>query len=548
MDSVVEGTDLGPNGAGIAIGLLEASVQEGASIDLVMEMGGLVSLTTSWLSIANDEFHAGDVTEEVEVEIDLGDGIVWEMAFDQNGALEMVLPSDVTASFDSEFETVQHELNLTMDYSAGLNFEIQADTAENRVMEFTRRVNSDLVVEVISVVEGTAEFDNSDLTELNGIEDDNGYKVIELKLSLTYEGTEISDEFTATGTIAMTPDSQYWTVEYLNSSTDDEWLDVMDISMGIGENNSDPMQVLSQEVDVRITLPLQNQSLSFAEGHAVNMRFTADGGMSESSVRVYVPQQFNVSLEDAPESIGVGVGKESLVTLRVVNNGNGDDNTTIRSSLNCEGWFVTPPISNITVAASSERSQSFTIKAPEDADSDESCNVDFTLDSEGVFDTQTQTTEAIISVAKLVIDEGGVEPQLADAKANADGEFRIPIRNEGFLTAPKVKVTLKADELGNTVYAEQTIEIAVPANGVTFATFPYSDLPPGDARLFVTLEVIDTPIHEDSDEDAILTIQFSNMADEDGESDWLVIVIVILTGLVLFGGYKTARKGSSGRF
>ena len=38
--------------------------------------------------------------------------------------------------------------------------------------------------------------------------------------------------------------------------------------------------------------------------------------MSESSVRVYVPQQFNVSLEDAPESIGVGLGKESLVTPR----------------------------------------------------------------------------------------------------------------------------------------------------------------------------------------------------------------------------------------
>lgn len=545
---VVEGTDLDQNGGGIAVGLLEASVQEGASIDLVMEKGGLVSLTTSWLSIANEEFHAGDVTEEVDVEIDLGDGIAWEMPFDQNGALELVLPSDVTASFDSEFETVQHELNLTMDYSTGLNFEIQADTAENRVMEFTRRVNSDLVVEVISVVEGTAEFDNSELTELNGIEDDNGYKVIELKLSLTYEGTEISDEFTATGTIAMTPDSQYWTVEYLNSSTDDEWLDVMDISMGIGENNSDPMQVLSQEVDVRITLPLQNQSLSFAEGHAVNMRFTADGGMSESSVRVYVPQQFNVSLEDAPESIGVGVGKESLVTLRVVNNGNGDDNTTIRSSLNCDGWSVLPSISNITVAASSERSQSFTIKAPADADSDESCNVDFTLDSEGIFETQTQTTEAIISVAKLVIDEGGVEPQLADAKANADGEFRIPIRNEGFLTAPNVVVTLKADELGNTVYAEQSITITVPANDVAFATFPYSDLPPGDARLLVTLEVIDTPIHEDSDDDAILTIQFSNMADEDGESDWLVIVIVILTGLVLYGGYKTARKGSSGRF
>ena len=46
----------------------------------------------------------------------------------------------------------------------------------------------------------------------------------------------------------------------------------------------------------------------------------------------------------------------------------------------------------------------------------------------------------------------------------------------------------------------------------------------------------------------ILTIPFSNMASEDGESPFLVIVIVALTLLVLYGGYNTARKGSSGRF
>ena len=145
-------------------------------------------------------------------------------------------------------------------------------------------------------------------------------------------------------------------------------------------------------------------------------------------------------------------------------------------------------------------------------------------------------------------DEGGVEPRNADAKANADGQFRIPIRNKGFLTASKVEVTLEADELGDTVYAKENVTISVPANGVAYAVFDYSGLPPGDARLKVTVEVIDTPVHEDSQDSEIITIKFSKIADEDAESDWLVIVIVILTGLVLFGGYKTAKKGSSGRF
>ena len=62
------------------------------------------------------------------------------------------------------------------------------------------------------------------------------------------------------------------------------------------------------------------------------------------------------------------------------------------------------------------------------------------------------------------------------------------------------------------------------------------------------MDVIGTPTHVESAESEIITITFSNIADEDGDSDWLVVVIVLLTGLVMYGGYKTARRGSSGRF
>ena len=113
---VVEGTDADENGGGIATGLLEASVQDGASIDLVMEKGGLISLTTSWLTIESTQFNAGDVSDDVVVEIDLGDGVVWEMPFDSEGKFQAILPAG-SVSFDSEFETVQHDLELTMDYS-----------------------------------------------------------------------------------------------------------------------------------------------------------------------------------------------------------------------------------------------------------------------------------------------------------------------------------------------------------------------------------------------------------------------------------------------
>ena len=109
------------------------------------------------------------------MELDLGDGVEWNMEFDSNGELEMVLPAG-NVILDSDFETVQHELNLTMEYTAGLSVDVIQDTAEDRIMEFTRRVNSDLVVEVISIGEDTAVFDSSDLSEMTAIEDGDGYK------------------------------------------------------------------------------------------------------------------------------------------------------------------------------------------------------------------------------------------------------------------------------------------------------------------------------------------------------------------------------------
>ena len=92
----------------------------------------------------------------------------------------------------------------------------------------------------------------------------------------------------------------------------------------------------------------------------------------------------------------------------------------------------------------------------------------------------------------------------------------------------------------------------IPAEDVRYFEFTYSDMPPGDARLRVSVEVMDPAnedaVADDSADEAILTIPFSNMASEDGESPFLVIVIVAFTLLVLYGGYNTARKGSSGRF
>ena len=87
--------------------------------------------------------------------------------------------------------------------------------------------------------------------------DDEGYVEIELTLNLKYEGTEIADQFTASGGTGVTPDAEFWSIEFLNGSDgeDEIWTDVMDVSMGVGVDNNDTDQVLETNVTVKIILP-----------------------------------------------------------------------------------------------------------------------------------------------------------------------------------------------------------------------------------------------------------------------------------------------------
>ncbi|MEL0101513.1 MAG: hypothetical protein VW862_07435, partial [Euryarchaeota archaeon] len=546
----VEGTDTDDNGGGIAVGLLEASVQEGASLDLEMRKGGRLALTSTWTDIQNNVLTAGDVGEDVFVTISLGEEIEWDVAFDSNGEVNIVLPScegaESCVDLESEFDTVQHDLNLTMPYSSGIVVDIDQDTALDKEMQFTKKVDSDLIVSIGSINSG-ADYSVDDLTELNAKESDsNDYEVIELTLNLTYDGTEIEDMFSTSGSLDLTQDSEYWAVEFKDA--DGNWVDSINVTMGIGQNNSDENQVLTTQVDVRITLPLQNQSITYDDGHTVKMRFTADGGLSEETVVVRVPQIYNITLEDAPESVGVADGGTVIVTLRVDNLGNGDDTVSITSSIPQEcvdaGWDVTPKLSNITIAANNDRSQSFTVHAPTNSTLDD-CDVAFEATSEGDFEVQTASTEVVIAVADLAILIESIEPRNADAFANQDGIFRVPIENTGFLSTGDVIVYLEASQEG-TDYPTQQTTIRIAAQDVEWAEFPYSDLPPGTAHLRVRLDVIDTPL-DSTVEPVDFSRKFSNVADGE-ESPWITVVIFMLTILALYGGYKVARKGSSSRF
>jgi hypothetical protein len=102
-------------------------------------------------------------------------------------------------------------------------------------------------------------------------------------------------------------------------------------------------------------------------------------------------QQYNISLYDTPDSIEVEDGQYFTVSVRISNNGNGDDTILVRPDLEqtCidSGWSVMPTISNVTIAPDSERSMAFAFYPTANSTVD-SCEFYIYADSEGVFETQ----------------------------------------------------------------------------------------------------------------------------------------------------------------
>ena len=134
-DWVVVVTEANPgiNGGGVAIGLLEASVSDGGNVSMVMALGGYVDLSTSWTDIQQNNHHAGAdadgasmIAEDVELEVTYNE-MSWMVALPASGVLEDQLFPEGSVSFDSEFMTVQHSMDLDMEYYGGQTTAVNAD-------------------------------------------------------------------------------------------------------------------------------------------------------------------------------------------------------------------------------------------------------------------------------------------------------------------------------------------------------------------------------------------------------------------------------------
>ena len=551
---VVSQSNPGPNGGGVAIGLLDASVANGGNITMVMALGGYVDLTTAWTDIDQNEHHAGSADEgsdmiegTVELEVSF-DGQSWMVDVPASGELRELFPEG-SVSFDGEFMTVQHATAVEMEYYGGQTTTITADSTIAATLQFNRRVNSALDITFNDASLSDATLLNAEDSEIEAVvsaTNESVYSTITFDYDIAYNGTEIMDVFSVEGEMGLAQDSDLWTVQFWNA-TSEAYEDSISVSLGLGDADTDA--VLSTSVKVQITLPEVAEAWHLANGHRMTMRLQTDlGESSQASVKVFVPQTFAFSVSDATEELGMSALVERQFSFALTNNGNGQDSFTIEllESGVPEGWSVTPMMSTLTLNKDETRTQQFTVFAPasySDDDGDFLLTVYVNSQDENVDREEVEVTIKKATI-KLTIDEDRISTD-SDQIAGQAGAVRVAVVNEGLLDAPSVIVYLTppgGEELQQS--------IAVPAGGEAMAVFDGLTFSQGSQRFDYRVEVAGAEAEsvDSVPEPGDFSIEYNPETTADGESAWMTLLIALLAVLVVYGGVRTARSRGGSKF
>ena len=540
---VVSEADAPFNGGGIAVGILDAAVQDGGTIDLVMSKGGWIDINTQFTSFNLQPFNAGTdnssspVTTVVEVEVDLGEGQVWNLPIESDGTLEVLLPSG-SASFSSEFSTVQRD--LTMNYSSGISID-NGDEGRTAVMlSYNRKTNSDLTLGVDNVVNVTGlTNENRDMIATLMTDDVTNYSSIEFEVLATYGGTEIMDTFAVSGSVTVSPDQEDWSLEFYNGSG---WVDSIDLSLGIGD--VDGNATMNGTVLARISLPSVEDAWHLENGHSLNIRFMADtGDLTEVSLNVAVPQYFGFNTTEVTETVGVSPAGSTTAGLTINNNGNGDDSFTYEVLDNLpDGWTVAPMNGVTTIAKDNLRDLAFTISSDASFESGEVL-MTVRITSE---DGESQDVEITIESARISLsfdDDKTLSRSNNYADVNPNNVV-IVIENTGLRTASEVTVYLTPKTSG----VEYNLTLSVAALSTQDFEFSLPAASQGIERFDVRAEVTgDDANFTTSTPDEDFGIEYVVQGSDEEDSSLIIITIIALIFIILYFGIKAARtRGGSG--
>ena len=540
------------NGGGVAVGLLDAEVQDGGTIELVMSKGGWVDLSTEFTSFNLQTFNAGTDNSEspvdavVDVEVDLGDGKAWAVPLEADGTMEVLLPAD-SVTFNSEFTTVQRD--LTMNYTAGISID-NGDEGRTAVMlSYNRKTNSDLVLSVTNVEGATVLGDeNRDLLATVNTDDDVNYTAIEFDVVSVYEGTEISDPFVVTGSVTVSPDQDDWAVEFFNGTVNgtDEWIESTIVQLGIGDVAENA--TLDETVRARIVLPSVEAAWWLQNGHDINIRYSADSGdMSEVSLNVEVPQYYGFNLTDVTSTIGVAPGGSTTASLTINNNGNGDDSFTYEVLDNLpEGWSVTPMNGVTTIAKDNLRDLAFAVTA---APGFEEGTIKLTVRITSEDGVTTDEEEIIVESARISLS---FDEDLTKSRSNnfADVDPNtviIVMENSGLRSAQLVTVYLDSDSI-----SEMNVTLTMPASSITEFEFILPEASQGITRYDVRWEVLgdDANFTTGNSDAEDFGIEYLVQGSEETSNPIVTIAIIGLIFIILYFGFKASERArrSGSRF
>ncbi len=534
------------NGGGVAVGLLDAEVQNGGTIELVMSKGGWVDVSTEFTSFNLQTFNAGTddasspVSEVVNVEVDLGDGRVWTLPLESDGTLEVLLPAE-SSTFNSEFSTVQRD--LVMNYTAGISIDNGDEGRTALMLSYNRKTNSDVSLTVDSVVGGTVLGDeNRDLLATVNSSDTANYTTIEFDVLAQYEGTEISDPFEVTGSVTVSPDQDDWSVQFYNGT---DWVSTSNVQLGIGDVAENA--TLDATLRARIVLPSVETAWWLENGHDVNIRFSADSGdMTEVSINVEIPQTYGFNTTDVSSTIGVAPGASTTATMTLNNNGNGDDSFTYEVLDNLpEGWTISPMNGVTTIAKDNMRDLAFAVTSASTFD-DGQVTVTVRITSEdGVTQEDVEITVESARIA-LSWDED-LSTSRSNGFADVDpNKVVIVIKNTGLRPAQQVTVYLDSNGM-----AEMNMTLSVPAEGSTDFEFDLPKASQGITRYDVRTEVLGDDLnYTTSQVDGDFGIEYLVQGSDDSSNSIVIIAIIALIFIILYFGFKASARarGSGSRF
>ena len=548
---VVESTVTDENTGGVSIGYLNAGIEDGGELEMVMSSGGYLQLDTTWQDIQLDDHHAGSdstggqmIEGLVEVTVDAGLDVTWNYSLDSNGELNLLLPVG-EFQVSSEFTTIQHERMLDMQYT-GNSFGIIEQGIIDVEMSYTRTLNSASTVTINDASVVNATF--IETTTLSPVVNNEDYDVIEFDLDIVYEGTENNDVLIVGGSLSNTIDSEDWTVEVFNGT---EWTSELEVNLGIGESLSDDSVSNTTTVKMRVILPNVSSSISLENGHLIKIEVSSETGISSSvDLRVKVPQYYGMEITNAITETGVSPGGTGSFSFTLTNTGNGDDSFNIELADNLlEGWQITPTTSTLTISKDDQRTQQFSIFAPESFTSGE-VEATVTITSEDGITSETITVAIQSARISLDVDET-MSQELTKVYESQPGQIVVPISNSGYRTASTVLVTVNlTNDLGNEVLeniGNQTVSI--PAGQTINATFVLDESAKKFNRYAISVDILG----EDSEyvEDSVEPFDYQEetiLDTAEPTSGWFMVVIIVLTALVAYGGLKVSRNKSSNRF